>query len=195
MLALQELGLSFKYSRSLLYRGSQRDLLLLVLFLYQSLPAYLPKTTIEFHGALDEEVTKTIELTNPSKRPISYQVRLDGSCGFSVSESVVRLEARGKKDVPIRFRSRFSKTVEGRVIFLQQKDDNFPVPAPLATPLVFLLRSFVHSRKPLRTYTMEANCYELVTQDIEGLFPFFSVFQSNQSNPIQYDAMLCYAMQ
>ena len=38
--------------------------------------------------------------------------------------------------------------------------------------MVFLLKSFVHERTPMHTYTCESPCYELLTQEIEIPNPF-----------------------
>jgi hypothetical protein len=59
--------------------GVQRDSMLAVLFLYQQLPQLVPKAQIEFRGALGATVLKTIELKNPTRRPIMYHVSLDAS--------------------------------------------------------------------------------------------------------------------
>jgi hypothetical protein len=52
--------------------------------LYQGLPHYIPKAVIEFPAVLGDLVTKNIELSNPSKNPISYFVKLDGCPDFSI---------------------------------------------------------------------------------------------------------------
>ena len=62
--------------------GNQRDSMLAVLFLYQQLPQLVPKTQIEFRGALGQTVMKTIELKNPSRRAITYHVTLDASVEY-----------------------------------------------------------------------------------------------------------------
>jgi hypothetical protein len=81
--------------------GSERDLVLVVLGLYQTLPHYVPKTTIEFSGALHEEVTKTIELTNPARKPIQYLVRVEGASVFELPlGKVVKLEPRQVQTMP-----------------------------------------------------------------------------------------------
>ena len=43
-------------------------MLLFVMFLFQNLPHYVPKTTIIFSTMLGVNMTKNIELTNPSKK-------------------------------------------------------------------------------------------------------------------------------
>jgi hypothetical protein len=49
-------------------------LLLLALYLYEKLPHYVPKGHLRFFGSLHQPLTRTIELSNPSRQPISYQV-------------------------------------------------------------------------------------------------------------------------
>lgn len=59
--------------------GCQRDNMLAVLYLFQQLPQQVPRAEIEFKGALGQPVAKTIELRNPTKRPITYHVILEGA--------------------------------------------------------------------------------------------------------------------
>lgn len=68
--ALAEMGFNWNLGADFLLNPVGRDLMLFLLFLYNTLPAYLPKTTIDFCGRLQEEIIKTIELTNPSKKVI-----------------------------------------------------------------------------------------------------------------------------
>ena len=59
-----------------LYEASPREMLLFGLYLYQHLPHYVPKATLSFAGGLHEPLTREIELTNPAKKPLVYEVRL-----------------------------------------------------------------------------------------------------------------------
>jgi hypothetical protein len=72
IVALLELGIQYPLHASSIALPVGRDLLLLCMLLYQKLPGYLPKTTIEFKGSLDEEVVKHVELSNPSSQVIVY---------------------------------------------------------------------------------------------------------------------------
>ena len=82
---------------------SGRELLLFIVQMYQSLPHYIPKAVIEFPCTLGDLVTKNIELTNPSKNPISYWVNLDGCRDFTIEEQSLRIEPGGVVNFPIRF--------------------------------------------------------------------------------------------
>ena len=55
--------------------GDARIGMLLALLLYQRLPQFVPKTVVTFPAALGATATKTIELRNPSRMPIEYEVR------------------------------------------------------------------------------------------------------------------------
>ena len=48
-------------------------------------------------------MTKNIELSNPSKNPISYWVKLEGSTDFSTDVDNVRIDPVEKVYFPIKF--------------------------------------------------------------------------------------------
>jgi hypothetical protein len=100
--ALEQIGLVFSAAPNggrmiepgALLRGSPRELLLFSMYLYQSLPHYVPKTTLEFSGGLHTPLAKTLELSNPSKKPITYAVRLEGAPCFRLPPPRPRREER-----------------------------------------------------------------------------------------------------
>ena len=53
----------------------------------------MPKTTLEFSGGLHAPLAKTLELSNPSKKPITYAVRLEGAPCFRLPADSVRIES------------------------------------------------------------------------------------------------------
>ena len=92
--------------------------------LYQALPHYIPKATVEFPAVLGDLVTKNIELSNPSKQAISYNVKMIGSSDFSVEATQVKIEPGQTIPFPVRFQSRISSQVKGKVIFTDRKEGN-----------------------------------------------------------------------
>jgi hypothetical protein len=56
-------------------------------------------------------LVKTIELTNPSKKLISYWVRLEGSEDFQIESDTVEIEAKSSLDFKVTLNPRVSKTV------------------------------------------------------------------------------------
>ena len=90
--AVSEIGLQTHLTPKDIVTPSARELLLFTVQLYQGLPHYIAKAQIEFPAVLGDMVTKNIELSNPSKNPISYWVKLDGCADFSIEAEQVRIE-------------------------------------------------------------------------------------------------------
>lgn len=137
--------------------------------LYQALPHYIPKATIEFPAVLGDLVTKNIELSNPSKNPICYRVDLEPphSQDFRKDEDEVRIEPGGKVDFPVKFQSRISAPVEAKLIFTNRKEGNVQ-----AAAMVFKLISDVHSRNSIAEIKAETKLYQAKPIDLEVGNPF-----------------------
>ena len=73
--ALYELGLETHLKPKDLAVATDRDMLLFLIHVFNSLAAFIPqKEPIIFSCVLGEEVAKFIELTNPSPKPVAYWV-------------------------------------------------------------------------------------------------------------------------
>ena len=105
-----------------LYECSSREMLLFALFLYQQLPHYIPKATVSFTGGLHEPLARSIELSNPAKKQIIYDVRLEGAPCFKVADTQVRLDGRTTLGFKISCHAVFTGKHKGRVIFLSRGD-------------------------------------------------------------------------
>jgi hypothetical protein len=165
--SLKALGLDMAIEASQITEADPRDMLLIILYLYQNLPQFVPKTTIEFFGVLGTQIIKSIELRNPSKRPITYRVSLEGCDDFKISTNKITLEPGVIQSFPVEFVSRFSKTVTARLTFRAMRDGGGN-----AATMVFNLKSAVHSRKSLKTAVVETSCYEPVNLDVDIANPF-----------------------
>ena len=126
----------------------------------------MPKTTLEFSGGLHAPLAKTLELSNPSKKPITYAVRLEGAPCFrlpadsvriespnpspnpnpnphphpnpSPNPNQVRIESKGAHAFPVEVNSRFTGEATGRLLFISRGDGSATANA---TTLVFSLRN------------------------------------------------------
>lgn len=171
-------------------RGTERDLLLTLLGLYQTLPHYVPKTTIEFAGALHEAISKSIELTNPAKRPIQYVVRLEGSTAFELPLGrVVRIEPRSTLAFPVIFASRFAADAKARLLFLSRGDG---VTTAHATSLSFVLDARITSKKPHATLVVTSPLYAAAEREVTVTNPFaepctFTIGLSETRPPVDLD--------
>ena len=131
------------------------------------MPHYIPKATIEFPAVLGDLVTKNIELSNPSKNPISYWVKMDGSSDFMIEDDSVRIEPGQTVNFPIKFQSRISNTVHGKVIFTNKKEGNIQ-----AAAMVFELVSNVYERNSVDKVEKTTKLYKAAQIDLEVHNPF-----------------------
>ena len=181
---MRELGLDLSISPNAFVSPNGCNMLLLVIYLYQNLPQYVPKTTIEFFGVLGERVVKNIELRNPAKKGISYWVTVEGSPDFKIEKRQLLLDPGAIEAFPIEFISRFTKTVTGRLTFRAQRDGGVN-----AATMVFNLKSMVHSRKAVFTEQVKTITYEPQTVELEIANNFSSdvVFQLTLTQDILYN--------
>jgi hypothetical protein len=119
------------------------------------LPHYIPKATIEFPAVLGDLVTKNIELSNPSKSAIAYNVKNVGSDDFTVESYEVRIEPGQTIAFPVRFQSRISTLVKGKVIFTNRKEGNVQ-----AAAMVFELVSNVYERNSVEIIMKSTKLYK-----------------------------------
>lgn len=164
---MQELGLAYPLSISDLEEPSARELMLLVLYLYQALPQFVPRSTLEFNCKLGEVMTREVELTNPGRRPISYTARLEGHADFSIDLAPVKIEPKGTFRLPVKCCASTSLPRDSRLVLVSRKDA-----AVRAATLVFLLQSRVDTRVPLRSLSTSTPLYEMQTVEVVVANPF-----------------------
>jgi hypothetical protein len=80
-------------------------MLLIIEGLYSILPSYLQKgDPITFTCALGQTITKAIEISNPSKHPITYVAKIEGSKAYSIeNDTEFVIESKGTHDVKIKY--------------------------------------------------------------------------------------------
>lgn len=170
--AMRDLGLELPLSPNRICAKpvpDARDMLLVVLYLYQNLPQYLPRTSIEFSGVLGQTIVKSIELRNPSTSTITYYVTIEGSPDFTIDTQTLELEPQATVAYSVEFTSRFSSEVTARLMFRAQSNGGGGV---TAATMVFELKSAVHSRRAMRTVNVDAKCYESSFVELEVSNPF-----------------------
>eukprot|EP01049_Picozoa_sp_SAG25_P000345 SAG25_NODE_11_length_28117_cov_24.264901_6_plen_2767_part_00 len=172
--ALDQLGCEFKLTEKDWRAPNPRDMLLFCMYLYQSLPQFVPKAAIEFQGTLNESSSKTIELTNPSAKPVMYNVIVDGCKDFLVGESQVQLEAKSRRTFPIEYFARFSKPQSAKLMFISTRDDADPNANALAAAMVFTLDAAQSVSKPSKVIEHTSALYQPVAIDVDVENPFSS---------------------
>ncbi|CAM9768103.1 unnamed protein product, partial [Phaeothamnion confervicola] len=98
-------------------KPSGRDMVLLVLHLFQDLPQMVPRAEVEFCATLGLLSRKCVELRNPGTRPVEYNVTVAGSPDFRLPETRVTLPPGGAADFVVELMPRFTRPVTGRLTF------------------------------------------------------------------------------
>lgn len=147
--------------------SSSRCMIIMAAHLYLNLPHLLPKTTIEFRGSLSTLIEKTIELKNPSKKPVMYDVTLEGSSDFSINSRTVVLDAGTLTNFNVSCTPSFSKPVQGRLTFWGIRESGIG-----GSNIVFDLVTKVTDRPPISSIKKNVYLFEHDTTEVEVTNPF-----------------------
>eukprot|EP00392_Amoebophrya_sp_AT5.2_P009549 g9577.t1 len=167
--ALRELQLQYPLTTAdILQDPSPRDFLFFSLFLFQNLPHYVPKTLILYQTMLGTNQTKNIELTNPSKRVVTYSAMLRGSPDFvCLQKEPLRIEPKQSCNFPVQFVSKFTRSADAQLTFTSRREGN-----QHAAAITFKLQSKCLGRRPRRVVHQTAVVYEVGQEDIEIENPY-----------------------
>ncbi|XP_052240686.1 cilia- and flagella-associated protein 47-like isoform X3 [Dreissena polymorpha] len=145
-------------------------LLLLCAHLYQRLPQYLPKATVEFSGPLHNTVSRQVKLSNPSGKSLVYQVLLAGhdARDFRVPKGeFVTIPPKSNLPLNVEFTSRFLRPSEAILVLIGRRQGS-----AVGSTLTFNLRTQVENIAPKKVIQCESPCYELEKINIDVTNPF-----------------------
>jgi hypothetical protein len=163
---LTEIHQGFEVSKEELCSSGRMQLLLL-LQLFFALPGLMSKSTIEFSGLVGAPIVKTIELRNPSKRSVKYEISLKGSSYFSVADSEVTLPPEAMIDVPVTLFSRFLAPATAQITFWGVREAGVA-----GATMVFQLTANLTGRSPTESIVKSLNLYEWDTYHITIRNPY-----------------------
>lgn len=124
------------------FEPSAREFVVYLLHLFQVLPYFIPRSTLDFPVMLKGTCVRTILLNNNSKRKICYSVKLDCTNeDFSIEKSIVEIEPGASISFPVKYFARISRPNNARITFRNKRETG-----PQATPLAFDLISEVQGR-------------------------------------------------
>lgn len=158
------------FNEKLIVYGSALDHRLLVLFLFQTLPFFIPKSEIEFIGQLHEHQTRFIEISNASLKSVVYTATLVGAKEFQIQETVFAVPPKSNYSFQIDFKSRFARQSEGVVTIKTKK-----CILGASSVLSFKLFAVAAALEPIQTVNAEAALYNVppvvVKVEIKNPFP------------------------
>ncbi|XP_040516248.1 cilia- and flagella-associated protein 47 isoform X2 [Gallus gallus] len=145
-------------------------MLILCVYLYENLPCYLPKKTIEFKGTLHATIVKQVRLKNPSIKTLAYNATLVGrdAHDFSLPEgNTVIIAPKGQTIINVEFTSRFLHPAEAVLLLISKRMGEIG-----GATLTFSLKSEVKHIEPADTLKCKSPCYELKKVVLNVTNPF-----------------------
>ena len=149
-----------------------REILLFLTVLFQNMQHFNPKDTIVFSCILGDSLVKIISLMNPTKKTLEYSVKYEGSECFSINNqgpnNDIKIEPGKEVEYQIKFFSKLSTKVEGKIYFINKK----PGWASQAAPLVYNLLSNINGRRSLEYKIISTNLYSRFAYKLHVKLPF-----------------------
>ncbi|KAG2456403.1 CFA47 protein, partial [Polypterus senegalus] len=145
-------------------------MIMLCVYLYEKLPQYVPKKTIEFSVGLHCSSIRQVLLKNTSSKALVYTATIIGKESEDfviVKGNTVTIAPRGQTNVTVEFTSRFLRPVES-ILLLTAKLST----GPHGGTLVFTLRSNITSITSSGVIKCSSPCYELNKCHVTTTNPF-----------------------
>ena len=164
---LEQLDFPFVPDAAVVRSGNELQMVLLLTTVFNLLPQFSPKATIEFAGDLGQEVRKALALRNPTRHALTYSRVLTGDPTFKAAGAAINVAPGATESLDLSFTSRFTRQARARLELKSHKQDGLH-----RSILVFDLVSRVLSRKPQQTVAAQAPLYAPQTIDVEVKNPF-----------------------
>ncbi|XP_048459067.1 cilia and flagella-associated protein 47-like [Rhincodon typus] len=168
--AFDAIGLDFDIQGTDISDPNPIAMLMLCVYLFERLPNYRPKMTVEFTGELHATIVKHVRLQNPFMKDLVYFATIIGkeANDFTLPNgNEVVIPERSHVDLSVEFKSRFLKPVEALLIFASRLGKGVA-----AATTTFLLISQINGVNPTDTFKCESPCYKQ------------KIMQLNISNPL-----------
>lgn len=110
-------------------------------YLYENLPNYLPKSSVDFSGALGETLSKNVKISNPSKKNIMYQALIIGpnsECFHLPKGSQILLPSKSKMSLQVNYQGKNLRTGNAYLVLISKKEDT-----TLGSTLCFCLKTSI----------------------------------------------------
>lgn len=167
--AIQSLGLEYDIQASDIMNPNPVSLLMLTTFLFDRLPHYMPRSTIEFQGTLHTTIIRQVRLQNPSSKPLYYSINIVGQDAddFSVRSNHIQIAPQKKIELEVTFKSRFLRPAKASLILVGRRSGSSQ-----ASTLVFNMNAAIDVIKPINTVSTESPCFEVKPMTLTISNPF-----------------------
>lgn len=137
--------------------ASSRNILLMLLHMYLSLPHLIPKAKVDFTGVLGIPIAKKIELKNSAKKPLNYEVSIKGNPDFQLEAQNFIIPAESASEFLVTLNAHFMHQVKAKLYFWNIRD-----PATLANgaTLCFQCVSQITGMKPVDVINRNVHLFD-----------------------------------
>lgn len=163
---------------SSIYNGKIIESILLLSFLYESLPSFIPKETIEFGGILHHIVKRSWDVSNSSNRSITFNAYIIGSTDFKVEQKHYTISPKSTATLSVEFQSRFYKD-DSAVLVLKSQKLGFRLSSIIAYRLVSKVKIFEPQTQDIHEIeaTLYCNPPAKKTISVKNIFEMDCLFQ------------------
>ncbi|XP_029603297.1 cilia- and flagella-associated protein 47 [Salmo trutta] len=148
-------------------------MLMLCVYLYETLPQYLPKRTITLSGSLHHTFTKQVRLKSPSSRPMFYHASIVGNEAhhFSLPQGAsITIPPKGRGvEVTVQYSCSFLRPMEAVLLLTSRSASSA---SPSGATLAFSLKTQVTHITPSGIVKCKSPCYQLKELQLQVKNPF-----------------------
>ncbi|XP_076397543.1 cilia and flagella-associated protein 47 isoform X3 [Megachile rotundata] len=153
-------------------------LLMLVTYLYKTLPTYIPKAKIRFSCPLSEIATRQINFTNSTPHNVGFLVVLFGNSNkffmTATSSPVIRLNAHETTVIKLQFHAKKIKKTKAYLLFC-----GAAIGPHFGRNQTFILEGQADTLEIANEYTISSKLYEVLDENLNIDVPY--------ENPTEYE--------
>ncbi|KAM5195366.1 cilia- and flagella-associated protein 47 [Hipposideros larvatus] len=169
--ALHEIGFSVGIQATEICDPNPILLLMLCVYMYEKLPAFLPRKVVIFQCTLHDTVVNTIQLRNPSTKIVVYNAAIIGrdAKNFSLPQtgSTVTVSAKDKVTITVKFTSRFLHPAEASLVLISK-----PAKSVGGATVTFALRGKICNFRAIDIIKCDSPCYKWKEFTVDVKNPF-----------------------
>jgi hypothetical protein len=159
---LSQLGLEYDLQALDITRADPICMCLLVCYLYEHLPDYLSKGTIQFGGILHEPSVSQVKITNPSTQTLFYSMNINGRDADEfqlVRGTTLSIPAKASLLVNIQCKNKRLRPTDAVLLLHGKRTNTYP-----GSAMVFYLQGSIQTITPKVRNRKLVFCMEYVFQ-------------------------------
>ena len=176
---LSQLGLEYDLQALDITRADPICMCLLVCYLYENIPDYLSKGSIQFGGILHEPSISQVKITNPSAQTLAYSMNIIGRDAEEfqlVKGNTLSIPGKASLLVSIQCKNKRLRPTDAVLLLHGKRSNTYP-----GSAMIFSLQGSIQTITPKVSESDAhaiSSCMEtdLFLMHVEGKIRFLSIF-------------------